>query len=71
MADSYEVTAVRKITDVDPETDELIDYVEVHAKSKPHGVAISVRVPDKPGAEGDAISAIAAEAAKVEAIFNS
>lgn len=68
MADDYEVTAVREITDVDPSTDELLDYVEVHAKTKPHGIAFSIRVPAKDASAGDINGQVAAKAQSLEAI---
>ena len=70
MADTYEVESVREVTDVDPESGNLLDFVEAHAKTIPHGVAISVRVPAQ-GLDTAAVSAaLAAKAASVEGIFS-
>jgi len=35
MADDYEVITIREITDVDPQSEDLVNYLEVHAKTRP------------------------------------
>lgn len=70
MADNYEVESVREITDVDPQSGDLLDYVEAHAKTKPHGIAISIRVPAKGASASDIGAQLAAKATELENVHN-
>lgn len=71
MAEEYTVEAQREITDVDPNSGDLLDYWEVIAVSNPSGVRFSVRVPAK-GATAETVqpllAAKAAEYNKVGAL---
>lgn len=68
MPELYEVTSVREITDVDADGD-LLNYIEADAKSKPHGVHFSVRVPAGEGSAAAVQGLLAAKAAELESIF--
>lgn len=70
MADNYEVESVREITDVDPESGDLLDYVEAHAKTKPHGIAISIRVPAQGASSADIGAQLSAKATELENVHN-
>jgi hypothetical protein len=69
MPETYEVTSVREITDVSPESGDLLDYIEADAKTKPHGVHFSVRVPYAEGGAGAITGLLAAKAAELESVF--
>lgn len=68
MAENYEVESVREITDVEPEGGDLLDYIEVHAKTKPHGIAIAVRIPAKGASAADVGAQLEAKARELESI---
>ena len=68
MAENYEVTSVREITDVNPETGDLEDYIEAHAKTKPNGVAITVRIPAAGASTADVAAKLAEKAGMVESL---
>ena len=69
MAEGYEVTSVREITDVDPNTGDLLDFIEASAKTQPHGVIFMVRVPAQ-GFDPTAIQGLlAAKAAQLESVY--
>lgn len=70
MAEDYEVESVREITDIDPESGDLLDYIEAHAKTKPHGIAIAIRVPAKGMTAADIGAKLAEKARELEAIHN-
>lgn len=68
MPETYEVTAVREITDVNDAGD-LLDYLEASAKTKPHGVHFSVRVPAGTGAAADLQGQLASKAGELESVY--
>ena len=70
MAENYEVTSVREITDVDPETGDLLNYIEAHGKTRPNGVSISVRIPAEGASTADVAAKLAEKAKTVEDIHN-
>lgn len=69
MPENYEVTSVREITDVSPESGDLLDYIEADAKTKPHGVHFSVRAATSEGGAQAVTAALAAKAAELESVF--
>jgi len=68
MAEDYEVITIREITDVDPGTEDLVNYLEVHAKTKPHGINFTIRIEEKEGEAVNAPEKIAARARQLEEI---
>lgn len=70
MPENYEVTSVRETTDVDTDSGDLLDYVEAHAKTIPHGIAISVRVPAKNVSADEVKTLLAAKATELERIHS-
>ena len=69
MPDGYEVTSVREITDVDPNTGDLLDYIEAHGKTQPHGVLFSIRVASQGMSAADIQAQLAAKARELESVF--
>jgi len=68
MAEDYEVITIREITDVDPQSEDLVNYLEIHAKTRPHGINFSLRIEETDGQATDAASKLAARAKQLEEI---
>lgn len=68
MPESYETTSIREITDVNTSTDELENFIEVTAKTKPHGIAFSMRIADDGSDPSAIVAQIAARAQYLEAL---
>jgi len=71
MAEDYEVITIREITDVDPASEDLVNYLEVHAKTKPHGINFVIRVQETEGEAVNVQARIAARARQLEEIASS
>jgi len=68
MAEDYEVITIREITDVDPNSEDLVNYLEIHAKTKPHGINFVLRIEETEGEAVNATAKIAARARQLEEI---
>jgi len=68
MAEDYEVITIREITDVDPQSEDLVNYLEVHAKTRPHGINFVLRVEETEGEATNVQSKLAARAQQLETI---
>jgi len=71
MAEDYEVITIREITDVDPNSEDLVNYLEVHAKTKPHGINFTLRIEETDGEAQGVTAKLTARAQQLEEIARS
>jgi hypothetical protein len=71
MAEDYEVITIREITDVDPVSEDLVNYLEVHAKTKPHGINFALRIEETEGEAAGVQAKLTARAQQLETIASS
>lgn len=69
MPETYTVDGVKHVQDVN-EAGNLVDYLELVARSNPHGVTFTVRVPDEGDSSVEQLRAAAtAKAKQLESLY--